>query len=198
MSRSVDLFVGTDLPLHQLAIEMGSHIGCRLVADAEKPQWTLREGDVAATLAEHPYANDTNLPLTRYRYALSARVANTARPGDTPEAAMLRRVAHKIQQGPGWPVLLVLDLQYRDGTSTSEAETAGSGGAVALADRVPPDIGPPDTGSPDTGSPVTGSPVTGSPVTGSPVTGSPVTGSPVTGSPDTGPPAPAQTSTGAP
>ena len=41
-------------------------------------------------------------------------MGNDVRPHDTPEAALLRRVAQRIQRGPAWPVLLVHDLQYRD------------------------------------------------------------------------------------
>ena len=82
----------------------------------------LQEGDVEATLAEHPYCDDGDLPFSRYRFALSARVPNDVRPHDTAEAALLRRVAQQIQQGPAWPVLLVHDLQYRDRRSDGAGE----------------------------------------------------------------------------
>ncbi len=85
-----------------------------LVPEPDQARWVLEEGDTRATLAEHPYCDDGDLPFTRYRFALSARVSNDVRPHDTAEAALLRRVAQKIQQGPTWPVLLVHDLQYRE------------------------------------------------------------------------------------
>lgn len=128
MSRSVDLFIATDLSLHDLAIELGQKAGCRLTGDPERPQWIMNEDKVTAILAEHPYVNDAGLPLAKYRYAISARVPNDTRPSDTPEAAVLRRIAQRIQEGPKWPVLLVHDLQYRD----------GSGGAGSTQSIPPP------------------------------------------------------------
>jgi hypothetical protein len=114
MSRSVDLFIGADVPLDEMAGALERHAGTQLVAEPDQACWILQEGDIRATLAEHPYGDDGDLLLSRYRFALSARVSNDVRPHETAEAALLRRIAQKIQQGPTWPVLLVHDLQYRD------------------------------------------------------------------------------------
>jgi hypothetical protein len=127
MSRSVDLFIDADVPLDELASALERHTGTSLEAEPDQACWVLKEGDTRATLAEHPYGDDGDLLFTRYRFALSARVSNDVRPHDTAEAALLRRVAQKIQQGPTWPVLLVHDLQYRDGAQEVRAE--GSAGA---------------------------------------------------------------------
>jgi hypothetical protein len=129
MSRSVDLFIDAAVALDELAAALGALLGTALVAEADQAAWLLREGAMQATLAEHPYRDDGNLPFTRYRYALSARVSNDVRPHDTPEAAMLRRVAYKVQQGPNWPVLLVHDLQYRE-RLTAAATPNGAGAAT--------------------------------------------------------------------
>jgi hypothetical protein len=128
MSRSVDLFIDADIPLDELARALGRHTGSSLTPEVDQARWILQEGDTRATLAEHPYGDDGDLPFSRYRFALSARVSNEARPHDTPEAALLRRVAHQIQQGPTWPVLLVHDLQYRERVHSGRAE-GGSGEA---------------------------------------------------------------------
>ena len=114
MSRSVDLFIDADLSLDELAGALGRHLGSPLSREADGRGWRLHDGDVQATLAEHSYGDDADLLFTRYRFALSARLANDVRPHDTAEAACLRRIAQQIQRGPAWPVLLVHDLQYRD------------------------------------------------------------------------------------
>lgn len=125
MSRSVDLFIDADMSLEELAGALGQFTGKPLTACDEQAAWLLQEGDTRATLAEHPYGDDGDLFFTRYRFALSAGVANDARTHDTPEAALLRRVAQKIQEGqktqpgPTWPVLLVHDLQYRERVAAS-------------------------------------------------------------------------------
>jgi hypothetical protein len=129
MSRSVDLFIDADVPLEELASALERHAGMSLVAEPDQARWVLQEGDTRATLAEHPYGDDGDLLFTRYRFALSARVSNDVRPHDTAEAALLRRIAQKIQQGPTWPVLLVHDLQYRDRAQVSGADGAAGTGS---------------------------------------------------------------------
>jgi hypothetical protein len=129
MSRSVDLFIDADVPLDELAGALGRHAGSSLIPEADQNRWILQEGDSRATLAEHPYADDGDLPFSHYRFALSARVSNDVRPHDTPEAALLRRVARQIQQGSTWPVLLVHDLQYRERVDSGRGE--GASGAAS-------------------------------------------------------------------
>jgi hypothetical protein len=120
MSRSVDLFIDADISLDDLAGALAQHAGTPLVPEPDQASWVLQDGETRATLAEHPYGDDGDLLFTRYRFALSARVSNDVRPHDTAEAALLRRIALKIQQGPTWPVLLVHDLQYRDQPTRTE------------------------------------------------------------------------------
>jgi hypothetical protein len=127
MSRSVDLFIDVDASLDELADGLGRLVGTRLVAEADRPAWLLKDGEARAVLLEHPFRDDGDLLFTRYRFALSAQVSKEARPYDAAEAALLRRVAHTIQQGPAWPVLLVHDLQYRE---RLEAGSPGDAGVV--------------------------------------------------------------------
>jgi hypothetical protein len=129
MSRSVDLFIDADVPLDELASALERHTGTQLVAEPDQPQWVLQEGDTRATLAEHPYGDDGDLLFSRYRFALSARVSNDVRPHETAEAALLRRVAQKIQQGPTWPILLVHDLQYCERVQKAPSEGVARAGS---------------------------------------------------------------------
>lgn len=132
MSRSVDLFIEADLPLGDLAGAVASQCDVRLSADPDHGCWVVQDGPVRAVLAPHRYVDDGELPLSRYPYALSARVG-AGRPQDSAEAALLRRIGHRLQESSGWPVLLVLDLQYRDTPRPEESVApggAGAGGAV--------------------------------------------------------------------
>ncbi|MGI8491649.1 MAG: hypothetical protein ACR2KC_01915 [Acidimicrobiales bacterium] len=122
MSRSVDLFIDSALPAGELAAQI-ERLTDLPVAPNGEGTWTLSEGAVTAELAEHRYADDGDLWLTRYRYALSARVPGAANPRDSAEALLLRRVAQALHRNGSFPVLLVLDLQYRD------AEPVGSSAA---------------------------------------------------------------------
>jgi hypothetical protein len=114
MSRSIDLFIDADLSLDELADGLGRQAGSPLAQEPDGCSWRLTDGEVDAVLSEHRYCDDGDLPLSRYRFALSARLPNDVRPSDSAEATLLRRVAQQIQRGPAWPVLLVHDLQYRD------------------------------------------------------------------------------------
>jgi hypothetical protein len=120
MSRSVDLFIDAALSLDEVADGVGRHVGSPLAAEPDGCSWRLTDGAVHAVLSEHHYHDDGDLPFSRYRFALSARLPNEVRPHDTAEATLLRRVAQQIQRGPGWPVLLVHDLQYRDRPASAE------------------------------------------------------------------------------
>jgi hypothetical protein len=127
MSRSIDLFIDADQPPDELAAALGRVFGSGLEQDAATGAWLLRRDDVQASLSEHPFADDDDLPFTRFRYSLSARVANTVRLQDAPETVLLRRIADLAQRQLGLPVLLVMDLQYRDQPEEPAAEAVPSG-----------------------------------------------------------------------
>jgi hypothetical protein len=128
MSRTIDLFIDADQPPDELAAALGRALGSALEKDSATGAWLLRRGDVQVCLTEHPFADDEGLPFTRFRYSLSARVANTVRLQDAPATVLLRQVADLTQRQLGLPVLLVMDLQYRD--QLAEAATD----AVPLTD----------------------------------------------------------------
>jgi hypothetical protein len=137
VSRSIDLFIDADQPPDQLAAALGRVSGSALEKDAATGAWLLRRDDVQATLTEHPFADDEDLPFTRFRYSLSARVANTVRLQDAPATFLLRRIADLTQRQLGLPVLLVMDLQYRDQPAGAAGEavplTEGPAGEVDAA-----------------------------------------------------------------
>ncbi len=129
MSRSVDLFIDAGLSLDELAEGVGRQAGSPLALEPDGRSWRLTDGEVHAVLSENRYRDDGDLSLSHYRFALSVRLPNDVRPHDTAEASLLRRVAQQIQRGPGWPVLLVHDLQYRDRPVVAgPAHGRGSGG----------------------------------------------------------------------
>lgn len=119
MSRSVDLFIASPEPLGLVAAKLGEVAKLPVDEDPDGT-WVVSDDETSVTLAEHHYLDDGDLFLGRYRYVLSGRVPATARPQDTPAAALLRRIGSELQHATAWPVLLVLDLQYREGTATAE------------------------------------------------------------------------------
>lgn len=132
MSRSVDLFIASPEPLELVAAKLGevAHLPAVEGPDAT---WVVSDGETSATLAEHHYLDDGDLFLSRYRYVVSGRVPATARPQDTPVAALLRRIGCEIQRSTAWPVLLVLDLQYRE--TLPRAEPAGQAAQLTETDE---------------------------------------------------------------
>jgi hypothetical protein len=122
MSRSVDLFIDADAPIDEVAANLGELLGSPLTQGPGPGTWLLQEGSVEAVLSHHPFLDDGELFFSRYRYALSARVANTVRVQDAPETALLRHVADRVLRGSHLPALLVFDLQYRDGPDGDSAD----------------------------------------------------------------------------
>jgi hypothetical protein len=139
VSRSVDLFISSSLPLDELAEDLARRSDAELLPTTDPRRWRFVDGGVTAELSEHPYLDDGELWLSRYRYVLSSRMATGVGPLDSPEVLSLRHLAQTLHDPVSFPVLLVLDLQYR----LEPATTPGG----------PDDEAPVETG-PDDGAPV--------------------------------------------
>jgi hypothetical protein len=114
MSRSVDLFVGTDRDLEDVAGAVGAAVGADAVPSPDGAGWSFGVGEVRATLGPSHYVDDGDLLLGRYRYVVSCEVGFERRLADAPETALLRAVSDSLRD-TGMATLLVHDLQYRDG-----------------------------------------------------------------------------------
>ncbi|MBV9662265.1 MAG: hypothetical protein JO337_14025 [Acidimicrobiales bacterium] len=113
MSRSIDLFIDCDRAIDEVADEIRSLARMELRPGGDGTVWVLEEGGVRAELRVHPFLNDAELLLERYRYVLGTQVSNGTRLLDAAETALLRLVSEGMQKG-GYATLLVHDLQYRD------------------------------------------------------------------------------------
>jgi hypothetical protein len=71
-------------------------------------------GGVTAYLAEHDFLDDDNLPLSEFRYVLSASVRTAGDIEQSPEVACLRLVNTLLRQNAGFASLLVIDLERPD------------------------------------------------------------------------------------
>ena len=114
MSRTVDLFVDSDQPLEQVASQLSELTGLPLVASPDRSRFVLQEGGVNAHLAEHDFLDDDDLPLSEFRYVLSASVKGVGSIDDSPEVACLRRVNALLREMATMPSLLVIDLERPD------------------------------------------------------------------------------------
>lgn len=123
MSRSVDLFIDLEPPIESVVEEIQRRSEIKFTPGEVPGTWSVDEGEVHADLHAHPYIDDGDLLLGRYRWALSCRVDGGTRLADAAETALLRVVAEALQK-VGVPVLLVHDLQYR------ERVAAGAHGAT--------------------------------------------------------------------
>lgn len=137
MSRSVDLFIDSTKPIDELAAEVSRAASVTLAPGELPGTWALDAQDVHAELHTHPYVDDGDLVLSRYRYALSARVAHDRRLADASETMLLRLVSESLRRS-GIPSLLVLDLQYRDRGAPASADGA-AGDGTAPEEPLPPD-----------------------------------------------------------
>jgi hypothetical protein len=114
MSRTVDLFLDSDQPLQRVATQLGELTGYPLVALPDKSRFVLHYGPVSAYLSEHDFLDDDDLPLSEFRYVLSASVSGPGSIEDSPEVECLRRVNAHLAVSAGLPSLLVIDLERPD------------------------------------------------------------------------------------
>ncbi|MBO0693841.1 MAG: hypothetical protein J2P58_13140 [Acidimicrobiaceae bacterium] len=126
MSRSVDLFIDSSLPIEALAEHLRARTGAQVVSTADPARWRMSDGSLTADLYEHAYVDDGELWLSRYRYVLSTHMPDGVGLLDSSEVLGLRHLAQVLHAPPELSVLLVLDLQYR----LPPAGGAGAGAAV--------------------------------------------------------------------
>ena len=132
MSRSVDLFIDSELSLPDLAARLHQLSGVGLVPAREEDCLVMAGSAVQARLSGHDYLDDHELCLSRYRYVLSARVPGDVNPRDSKEASVLRSISQTLRSEMA--VLLVLDLQYRDVTADQGQGGEGHPGDDPVAD----------------------------------------------------------------
>ena len=114
MPRTVDLFLDSDRPLDRLADQLSELVGCPFVAAPDGARFLLQDGPVTAHLAEHDFLDDDDLPLSEFRYVLSASVRESDNFEDSAEVSYLRRANTSLRQATGLSSLLVLDLELPD------------------------------------------------------------------------------------
>lgn len=135
MSRSVDLFIDSQLPLPDVAHALAVLTGASSTPSGSGG-FRLQRGAMVADVRSHGYVDDGALRFSRYPYVLSARFATDASPAASPEVAFVRYAADLVRDRMDSTALLVLDLEQRD-----------RAGVAARSD--PDDDFEPDAGAPD-------------------------------------------------
>ena len=133
MSRSVALFIDSARPIDDLAQQLAQLTRMTLSPGPSPETWCLQEGDLRAELRVHPFVPDRELAFDRYRYALSSRVPEGARPSDSAEASLLRVVSETLRK-EGMASLLVHDLQYADTVGAARRTAPESPDGVGSTD----------------------------------------------------------------
>ena len=116
MPRTVDLFLDSDQPLDRVAEQLAELTGARFVASPDQAHFVVRDGGALGYLAGHDFLDDDDLPLSEFRYVLSASVAPAVPIEDSPELSFLRRVNAVLRQSGALASLLVIDLERPDPT----------------------------------------------------------------------------------
>ncbi len=125
MSRCIDLFIAFGGPLDDLAALLDARTPFTLVPRDEGGGWELHHRGTTALLDRHGFLDDGDLPLSRYPYDLAVHTNAAGHLGSSPEVALLRDVAADLDD---LAVLLVLDLQYRDGSGPPDTDAVTGGG----------------------------------------------------------------------
>jgi hypothetical protein len=129
VSRTLDLFISSELPVDQLVERLRLAAGGPDDVAFVRPrhEWLLVDGPVLARLHEHDYGDDRDLALSRYRWAITCRIRGGIAPDATPEWALLRRLGARLSQQPGTAVLMVIDLEDRVELGSPGPDATGVG-----------------------------------------------------------------------
>jgi hypothetical protein len=109
MSRCVDLFVDSDLPIDEVADQLRRLAGVALTPSPDAATYVLRDGPVVVELGEHAYGDDGDLRLSRAVRPNPQRLpARGHRRGDAASphrarGAPARRVPRAVRDGPPVP-----------------------------------------------------------------------------------------------
>jgi hypothetical protein len=114
MPRTVDLFLDSDQPLGRVAEQLGELSSARFVPSPDQAHFVAQDGDVIAYLADHDFLDDDDLPLSEFRYVLSASVPRGTSIEDSSELSFLRRINAELRRSGAFPSLLVIDLERPD------------------------------------------------------------------------------------
>jgi hypothetical protein len=114
MPRTVDLFLDSDQPLDQVAEHLDELARLKFCASPDGSFFVARDGGVVVHLREHDFVDDDELPLSEFRYVLSAAIRSPREPDDSEELKLLRRVNSELQRAGALPSLLVIDLERPD------------------------------------------------------------------------------------
>jgi hypothetical protein len=125
MSRTVDLFLDSDQPLERVAAQLSELTGQQFVALPDGSRFVLQDGQVSAYLAEHDFLDDDDLPLSEFRYVLSASVRTIGSIEDSLEVECLRRVNAQLRSNASFPSLLVIDLERPDADQVNDEVNRG-------------------------------------------------------------------------
>ena len=114
MPRTVDLFLDSDRPLSGVAEQLDELASLKFCPAPDGNNFVARAGGVVVHLAEHDYLDDDDLPLSEFRYVLSATVKTVGDLGAGEELQLLRRVNAALRKAGSCPSLLVVDLERPD------------------------------------------------------------------------------------
>jgi hypothetical protein len=121
MPRTVDLFLDSDQPLARVAEQLGELGGALFVPSPDRTYFVAHQDDVVAYLTGHDFLDDDDLPLSEFRYVLSASVTAGASIEDSSQLSFLRRVNAGLRHSGAFASLLVIDLERPDSAPDGEA-----------------------------------------------------------------------------
>ena len=144
MARCIDLFLDAQLEIEALAEELTGITGVSFRPDDEG-RYVAHIRDALLTLSGHDFVDDCNLPLSRYRYDISARVGAGGLL-DSTEAEIFRHMLASLKATGQFPALLVFDLQYvveKSPHGTASGGNDASSGPVAPTGHTSAVVEPP-------------------------------------------------------
>ena len=117
MARSMDIFVGLEVPIKIFVKEIETVLGIKLqrISDGDEVCYEFQNAHIIFTVGMHNFVNDRDMNFEDYHYHLSVLAPNIGDGADPKKwrDEFARKVFQKLKAGRRYPLMLVEDVQVK-------------------------------------------------------------------------------------
>jgi hypothetical protein len=117
MSKSLDIFIESEVPIEVFVKEMETLLGVKLqpISDDEEIFYEFRDPQIVLSVGTHDFVNDRDMNFEDYHYDLSVRALNISAEANRKKwrDTFARKVFQKLRASRKYPLMLVEDIQVK-------------------------------------------------------------------------------------
>jgi hypothetical protein len=117
MSKSLDIFIESEVPIEVFVKEMETLLGVKLqpISDDEEIFYEFRDPQIVLSVGTHDFVNDRDMNFEDYHYDLSVRALNISAEANRKKwrEKFAGTVFQKLKASRKYPLMLVEDIQVK-------------------------------------------------------------------------------------